>query len=53
MTLMDNSIIYSGKLKFIKKVLYQEVLTWGMGPDRLPIQTANWVKVPSDEEKKK
>lgn len=48
MTLMDNSIIYSGKLKFVRMVLYQEVLTWGVGPDRLPIQIESWVKVPNE-----
>lgn len=52
MTLMDDSIVYTGKLKFVKKVLYQEVLTWGMGPDRLPVQKESWAKVPSDDGKK-
>lgn len=47
---MDDSIIYTGKLKFVKGVLHQELLVWIKGPDRLPVQRSSWVKVPSDEE---
>lgn len=48
MTLMDDSIVYSGKLKFVRMVLYQEVLTWDIGLDRLPVQIESWVKVPNE-----
>lgn len=47
MTLMDNSLIYSGRLKFVRMVLYQEVLTWEVALDHPPIQIESWVKVPN------